>query len=80
MSRNPKKGPFDLSVDLCRIPSFETRFASMDKLVDALPMSRTTEADLNQATDAENLRQKLRSNQDIRSNPNVILRRKGIRV
>ena len=37
--------------------------------------------DLSKAVDAApNLREKLNSGQDIRSNPSVILRRRGIRV
>lgn len=81
MKNNPKKGPFDLSIDLNKIPSYRTRFASMDNLAGGKIDLKTEACDIKPALDAEpNLREKLRSGQDIRSNPSVILRRKGVRV
>lgn len=80
-SKNPKKGPFDLSVDLCKIPSYRTRFSSMDSLTGGPINIEFDPVDKSQATDAEkNLRAKLGSHTDIRSTPSIILRRKGIRV
>lgn len=79
--RNPKKGPFDLSVDLEKIPSFKTRFASMDNLTGGAINIDHQATNLSEAVDAApSLREKLKSGQDIRSTPSVILRRKGIRV
>lgn len=81
MSRNPKKGPFDLSVDLTQIPSFKSRFASMDSLTGGKINMPFEQVDLSQAQDADkNLRKKLASNTDIRSTPSIILRKKGINV
>jgi len=81
MKNNPKKGPFDLSVDLNKIPSYRTRFASMDNLTGGTINITGEKCDLSQAQDAApDLREKLRSGQDIRSTPSVILRRKGVRV
>lgn len=81
MKNNPKKGPFDLSVDLNKIPSYKSRFATMDGLTGG-PINITGEkCDLSQAQDAaSDLREKLKSGQDIRSTPSVILRRRGVRV
>lgn len=81
MRKNPKKGPFDLSVDLTQIPSFRSRFTSMDHLTGGPIKTSFEKVDLSQAVDAEkDLRAKLASGQDIRSTPSVILRRKGVRV
>lgn len=66
MKNNPKKGPFDLSIDLTKIPSFRGRFASMDNLTGGTIDMTTQKCDLDQARDAEpNLREKLRSGQDV---------------
>lgn len=78
--KNPKKGPFDLSVDLDKIPSFGSRFASMDGLTGRPVKMEMEETDVTPALDAHSLRAKLGSNQDIRSTPSIILRRKGVRV
>lgn len=79
--KNPKKGPFDLSVDLHKIPSYQTRFNSMDRLTGGPIDIKMDPVDRAQAADAEkNLRAKLNSGTDIRSTPSIILRRKGIRV
>jgi len=79
--KNPKKGPFDLSVDLTKIPSYRGRFNSMDSLTGGPIETKFDRVDLKQACDAEkDLRAKLGSGQDIRSTPSIILRRKGVRV
>lgn len=80
MKRNPKKGPFDLSVDLMQIPSFRSRFASMDSLTGS-PIKMDAPCETNPIANPEpDLRERLRSGTDIRSTPSIILRRKGVRV
>lgn len=80
MGNNPKKGPFDLSVDLDKIPSYKTRFNSMDSLTGGAIDMKVSRTDPGEACDPENLREKLRTGTDQRSLPSIILRRKGIRV
>lgn len=78
--KNPKKGPFDLSVDLEKIPSYRTRFQSMDAMAGGLKLKQepvSTEAARDQH---KNLREKLGTMTDRHTLPSVILRRKGIRV
>lgn len=76
---NPKKGPFDLNIDLTQIPSFKTRFSSLDRFGKATKMERPEHVDHAIVADPD-LKQKIGSMQDPRSNPSVILRRNGIRV
>jgi len=79
MANNPKKGPFDLSIDLNKIPSYESRFKSMDSLGGGINMTHPEPVDTSLAHDPL-LKEKLKSGQDVRSNPSVILRRRGVRV
>lgn len=79
--KNPKKGPFDLSVDLDMIPGYRSRFLSMDvasgpqiKMSDSGPSTEQI-----REKDSE-LKSRLGSGTDTRSLPSVILRRKGVRV
>lgn len=74
-----RKGPFDSNIDLKQIPSYQTRFMSMDKLGSQINMQAPEPTDLAEAMDKENLREKLGSHQDIRSNPGIILRRWGMK-
>lgn len=80
MANNPKKGPFQASIDLNQIPGYRSRFASLDSLIGPakINMQPFEPTDLSIAVDAENLREKLGSHQDIRSNPGIILRRRGM--
>lgn len=78
--KNPKKGPFDLSVDLDKIPGYRNRFLSMDRLGNIVNQE-CDKVDLSQAKDAEkNLREKFVTGTDPRSLPSIILRRNGRRV
>lgn len=81
---NPKQGPFDSSYDLNKIPSYQSRFASMDSLVgEKIDMQNCNEKEREgfyKTDEHEKLRAKLGSGQDIRTNPSIILRRKGVRV
>ena len=79
MANNPKKGPFDLSIDLDKIPGYASRFKTMDSLGGIIDMQKPEPVDTNLANDPL-LKEKLRSGQDVRSNPSVILRRRGVRV
>lgn len=76
-----KKGLYQSTISLNQIPSYQTRFLSMDKLGSVgIPLTmEKSDADL--AADAEkDLRVKFASGQDQRSLPSVILRRKGVKV
>ena len=79
MANNPKKGPFDLNIDLDKIPSYATRFKSMDSMGSCINMEPMPVSDTSLASDP-NLKAKIKSGQDVRSNPSVILRRQGKRV
>lgn len=77
--KQAKKGPFNISVDLEQIPSYASRFASMDGLTANPIKLDLAPVDLSIAMDAEkDLGKKLGSRQDIRSNPGIILRRYGL--
>ena len=76
--KNPRKGPFDLNIDLEQIPSYQTRFKSLDSMGSSISMAKPKQV-IKETPDL-NLREKIGSGQDPRSLPSVILRRKGIRV
>lgn len=72
------KSMFGLTVDLRQIPGYRARFGSVDKFGNIIDIKMDS-VDIKPALDAEpNLAAKLQSGQDIRSNPGIILRRKGI--
>lgn len=81
MIRNPKKGPFELSVDLEKIPSFKSRFMSLDRMTGQCVNTELESVSTKPAQDQEkDLRAKLGTGTDPRSLPSIILRRKGLRV
>jgi len=78
--KNPKKGPFDLSVNLENIPSYRSRFLSMDAVSGPqIKMTGNPPSEQVREKDSE-LKARLASGTDTRSLPSVILRRKGVRV
>lgn len=80
MKRNPKQGPFDLSIDLTQIPSFKARFGRVDPNGDKINLEMKT-VSTKVAQDAEkDLRAKFGTGTDPRSLPSIILRRQGKRV
>lgn len=79
--KNPKKGPFDLSVNLETIPSYRSRFMSMDAVSGPqIKMSNTPSSNEQVREKDSELKARLASGTDPRSLPSVILRRKGVRV
>lgn len=79
--KNPKKGPFDLSIDLDKIPSYKGRFMSMDRVSGQCIDLKIESVSTKPAQDAEkDLRAKFGTGTDQRSLPSIILRRKGLRV
>lgn len=79
MANNPKKGPFDLSINLNQIPSYGSRFIPNTQSGEQINIIHDEEMDIKNASDSK-LVDKLKSGQDVRSNPSVILRRNGVRV
>lgn len=80
MANNPKKGPFDLSVDLDKIPGYKSRFNTLDSLGNIIK-PESERVSITPAVDQhKNLRQKFNSGQDPHTLPSTILRRKGVRV
>lgn len=78
--KNPKKGPFDLSVDLEKIPGYSSRFLSLDA-ASGPQISMTGKPPCEQVREKDSeLRARLATGADQRSLPSVILRRKGVRV
>ncbi len=78
--KNPKKGPFDLSVDLDQIPGFRARFGRVGPHAEIIDLKQEYVSTL-PAQDAEkDLRAKFGSGQNQFTLPSVILRRNGKRV
>lgn len=78
--KNPKRGPFDLSIDLEQIPGYKARFMTMDRVAPQINLELESVSTKPAQDQFTNLREKLQSGQDQRSLPSVILRRKGVRV
>lgn len=75
--KNPKKGPFDASIDLEQIPGYKARFNTAGN-IGATINTQLKSPDISEAADHDkNLRAKFKSGTDIRSLPSIILRKKG---
>ena len=77
---NAKKGPFQLSIDLTQIPSFKTRFMSLDRVAGGINLKQEY-VSTKPARDADkNLREKFGSGHNPFTVPSTILRKKGLGV
>lgn len=81
MSKNTKKGPYDLSFVASRAPGYKSRFAKIGEVAPQLhSFQPIAKSDIAMSGEPENLREKFRTGSDPRTLPSTILRRKGIRV
>jgi len=78
--KNPKRGPFDLSIDLEKIPSYRSRFTSLNGVVPQANLKMKQESTAPARDADKNLREKFCTGTNPYSLPSIILRKKGVKA